>query len=72
LLKITESLTRKRFWHFFSQKSARNKRWEIDPRDSKPLHFRSSISKGSASRRARSFCYSDFPDWRPTTDSWLL
>jgi len=39
LLKITESLTRKRFWHFFSQKSARNKRWEIDPRDSNPCTF---------------------------------
>ncbi|NCR10121.1 MAG: hypothetical protein GPI95_18200 [Microcystis aeruginosa LG13-11] len=34
----------------------------------KPWHFRSSISKGSASRRARSFCYSDFPSRRPATD----
>jgi hypothetical protein len=59
--KLLEALLENGFGTFLAQKSARNKGWEIDPRDSKPLHFRSSISKGSASRPARSFCYSDFP-----------
>jgi len=67
LLRV-KSLARKGFRDFLVKKSARNKRY----RNSKPLHFRSLISKGSASRRARSFCDSDFPSRRPTTSYWLL